>query len=209
MYSAFKNDSCLLEGFTSTIRQVRTVRQTFLRRMVPIIWALLAMLLAPMASAQRLDDVWFKLRFTGKGRTLDDAGRVEKLTVSAPIYLHFISMGAQTYSVDIWVKIDNEWSNTTTSQMETLGANENIISDWGEALHGPQGSTVHVYCTFYVSVNTNKTGAITSGVFDGGGEIDDGMIALENNGAIQYNHYYGTCTIKGTVVKQSKLPFSP
>jgi hypothetical protein len=175
-----------------------------------VLWVLVAFLFIPMASAQRLDDVWFKLRFVGKGRTLDDSGRVQKLTVSAPLYIHFASTGTHTYSAQIWTQTDSGWSNTATADVETIGANENFISDWGGSLQGGQGSSVHAYCTFYMNVKTDNTGAVKSGEFDGGGEIDDGMLALVNNGQVTaYSHYYGTCTIKGTVVKSSKLPFTP
>ena len=181
-----------------------------LPKLAIILGVLLAFVFVPLASAQRFDGVWFKLRFVGKGYTLNDSGGFQKLTVSAPIYIHFTSTGTHQYSAQVWTKTDSGWNNSTTSDVETIGANENIISDWGGTLYGGEGSSVHVYCTFFINVKTDKHGAVASGVFDGGGEIDDGMLALVNNGgATQYNHYYGTCTIKGTVVKASKLPFSP
>lgn len=179
------------------------------RALAMTICALLALLSIPLASAQRLDDAWFKLRFTGKGHTLDDAGRVEKVTVAAPVYLHFASTGTHAYSAQIWTKTEAGWVNLTTSDMQTLGANENIISHWGGTLHGPEGSSVHVYGTFFVTVKLDKFGAVASGLLDGGGEIDDGSLALMDGGATQYNHFYGTFTLKGTVVKASRLPFNP
>lgn len=171
--------------------------------------ASLALLLAPVASAQRLDGLWFKLYFSGKGRTLSPAGEVRRMNITAPVYLHLTSTNTHQYQARFWTKTEAGWINSNTSGMQTIGPNENFVSDWGGTMHGPDGSSIHVYCTFYISIRTNRLGAVVGSTFDGGGEIDEGQLAVVNNGATQYNSYYGTCTLKGTVVKESKLPFRP
>ena len=160
MNSETENGWCPFKNPTAPLQKFTTARRLVLRRIAVALWALVALVLIPLASAQRLDNVWFKLRFTGKGYTMDNAGRCQKLTVSAPVYIHFISTGAHEYSAQIWTKTQSGWSNSTSSDIETVGVNENIISDWGGTLYGDEGSSVHVYCTFYVSVKTDKNGAV-------------------------------------------------
>ncbi len=154
--------------------------------------------LAPAVwGANLLDGVWLKMKVTVKGHSFDPGtGAIATKNFSFPAYWGFVFNGVG-YNVHIWTNIDGVWTDTTDATITPVLPGENFISDWGVTLNFSSTERIHTYHTPYITYHGSKvtykaTAEVNSGKVDGG-TLD----------------YYGYCTISGTSVSVSKLPFTP
>jgi len=181
---------------------MKTVKS--LCRVLVVVAALVA-LAAPIVSAQQLDGVWFKLKVSAKGYTLDtNTLAVAKFSGSIPVYMQFVSTNgvADVYYIRPWTQIDSVWTNMVTGTKSLIGSNQTFISDCGMTfMAGSYSNSISTFHTPFINIKTSGTGAFSSATYSGTGEIYSGSM----NGKPCYGYF----TIKGTSVAESKLPFTP
>ena len=156
---------------------------------------------ASTVSAQRLDGLWFKSKFSAKGYLLDStSGAVSKYSTSAAVYLHFTWTGAE-YSIDLWTLADGEWSNSYSTSATTIGLGENFISDFDLSFYFSGGDYMSTFSSPYIASTTNSTGTVTKATYAGTGEVYDGFVGDKE--------FYGYFSVKGAKVDPAQLPFTP
>ena len=172
-----------------------------------VIVTLVGALLAPVVSAQKFDGVWFKLKLSIKGWTLDDPTQsiISTFNESPPVYAEFVSTGGHDYDVHFWTLVDGTWSNSYTTGQTLLGTNENFLSDSSVTIVLNGGDAVHTFHTVFISSKlAGGTGEVLSATYNGVGEINTGTILI---GGVT-NRAFGGCTLKGKTIDASKLPFA-
>ena len=160
----------------------------------------------PVVSAQRLNGLWFKLKLSVKGHTLDDDTEsvVSKLNFSAPVYAQFVTTAPQRYRINFWTQVDGVWTNLTSVNETLIGTNENFISDSSLTIEGSGGNSIHTRHTVYITSKlAGGTGEVVSATYDGVGEVNTGTTI--DLGVT--NTLYGGCTLKGKTIDPLKLPF--
>ena len=172
-----------------------------------VIVVLVGALVVPIVSAQRFDGIWFSLKLSVKGWTLDNPtqSQIVKFSESMPVYVEFVSTGGQAYDLHFWTQVDGVWSNSYTVGQTIIGTNENFLSDSSVTFVGNGGDSVHTFHTVFISSKlAGGTGEVQSATYTGAGEINTGTIII---GGVT-NRAFGSCTVKGKTVDPSKLPFT-
>jgi len=180
---------------------------TSLRRVLAVV-AVTVVSIAPIVSAQKLNGLWFKLKLAGKGELLDvnTSNIVQKATFNIPVYAQFTNTVANTYTIHYWTEANGVWTNTvldTPSNIIAIGTNNTFLSDVGATFTGSDGNSVHVFQTIFIGTKLDSTGVVKTATYSGAGEIIMGTIV--DNGST--NFFFGGCTITGSTIDQSKLPF--
>jgi hypothetical protein len=162
--------------------------------------------LTPTASADLLTNTWFKLTLAARGRTLDTNNvTVKRLNVTRTVYLNIttnVPVGnLNNYQLRLWTKVDGVWSNSFNTTRNTIGANENFISDLFMSFRSSSNSVFSGFHTAFLNNKTNSSGRLRSTSYSGGGEVIGGDL----NG----KRYFGTYSLTGPQTSPSRLPFTP
>ena len=161
--------------------------------------ALLSPLGASRASAQALDDMWFKLTMNFKAHAVDvTTNELEKHRSKATVYARF-NWSVDHYEVGYWAKqTDGSWLLVDSGDDVHVQPNEDVeeailvgLDPWYEDGSGLGfGAWFDVYCR--VKKKVSIKGAGTCWGSDAAGDT-----------------IYGYATVTGKSVESSKLPFTP
>jgi hypothetical protein len=178
----------------------RAAMKSILRILVGVA-AVVGAFTASTVSAQKLDGLWLKSKFSAKGYLLDDSsGAVSKYGTSATVYLHFTWDGSE-YAIDLWTLADGAWSNSYSTSANTIGLGENFLSDFDLSFYFSGGDYMSTFSSPYIAATTNSTGAVTKATYTGTGEVYDAFVGNKE--------FYGYFSMKGTSVAPATLPFTP
>jgi hypothetical protein len=163
----------------------------------------------PMAAAQVLDNVWFKVKIQTKGHSVDvatGAYATLNLPITAYIQLHWDSVN-KWYNLDVWV-------NGTKAPVALVrplppfppaAGTENFFNFAHFTLFVRAGPEWYVE-TLHIPLITHKTDAHGSlhATWKGTGEAVGGSRDVP-----QTKLYCGSFNISGTNIDPGKLPFTP
>jgi hypothetical protein len=170
-----------------------------------------SLLAASAASAQMLDDVWFKLVVKVKGYSVDPAtGDYDNYKLSQTVYLLFELTGggplpgtALDYDLTAYTETaPGVWTADLQDNESTISSNENFFPDVNFTLDGMGGSWVGLYHTPHIQIKDDGMGGLKKAKYKALGEVFEGE---DSSG----NEIYGDASIKGKTVDVSKLPFIP
>jgi hypothetical protein len=165
--------------------------------------AVLGAMSVPMAAAQALDNVWFKVMVQTKGHSVDLAtGAYATLNLSITSYILFHWDSANNrYNLDLWNNTADGWAKSPVLVYIYTAPQENIFSPTQLALKTPEGLGI---ATFHIPLITHKTDAHGGlhATWKGTGWGNGGNIAHTNG-------YYCSFNITGTNIDIAKLPFTP
>lgn len=170
-----------------------------------------SLLTASTASAQMLDNVWFKVSVKVKAFSVDPAtGDYDKYKLSQTVYLLFELTGGGPlpgtpldYDITAYTETaPGVWTSDYQDSNSTTSSNENFFPDVYFGLDGMGGSWVGLYHTPHIAIKTDGVGAFKSAKYTALGEVYEGE---DGSG----NEIYGDVSIKGKSTDVSKLPFVP
>lgn len=160
---------------------------------------------AASASAQALDNTWFKMTVSASGYTIDGAtGSLKRATFKSTAYLNLHWNATEHYySFQIYSNVGSKksplWVLYDSGGFDTEGANEAIVTDM-YADFGRGDDYVGGYMTLLLTFKRDKAGNVVVGTFNSlGGEATDGVI--------ETRQFRGGLSVRSTLVKADKVPF--
>jgi hypothetical protein len=163
--------------------------------------SLLCFFTIPMASAQPLNNLWFKLNVKLQGYTVDGATEKFRLRGVAYMHLHWDDV-AGAYDLRVYTELLPDFWVISYSY-DNWDGNDNFeyfFPDLYLELVGEDGFLVRFYHTAAITVRRDRGGVFRSATYQGWGEVvggDDGF----------GNTIFGGITIKGKTIDPSKRPF--
>ncbi len=167
--------------------------------------ALLVFLVAPIASAQSLDNQWFAITFKAKGLLYNpDNDQVVPVSHSAVAYLYMNwDLVGRNYDYTIYSSTGSAWTGQAHTDQFVYGSNEEVMPDWGGSIRINSPSN-----TLIVNANISfKIKKDSGGLFKSASLSSLSCSAVENYGSGE--RFFGGCTMKGKRIDPSKLPFTP
>jgi len=164
-------------------------------------------LYAASASAQALDDFWFKVTASSTGYTIDsNTGFIKKASIKTTAYMHLVWDNVNSeYDFEIYTNVGTaaspNWQSTYDDSFSTEGANEAIATD-AYFEFNLASNYFGGYATCLITLKKNGAGAVTGATINSlGGETVDAQIGG--------NDFRGGLTIRSSKVAEAKLPFVP
>jgi hypothetical protein len=189
------------------LRQKRWERRFKMKRAngiiaVFVVLAFLVTLGPSQASAQVLDQMWFKLKCKFKTYVVDDvAETVKKNNFTETIYAYFEwDVPGSEYRVEYWAKqTSGDWqmisSGDAVQPLPNEDAEKAILSDFEPTYEDGSGLDVDFWLSPLMKVKKRKTTIKGTGSCEGQDASGDDL--------------YGHAIVNGKDVKESKLPFTP
>jgi len=160
-----------------------------------------------VSPSRLLDGLWFKLNAAVQGYMVDkDTGNFVKRNFKVPLYMGFAWNTVESqYNMRVFTETGpGVWTHTYTAADNTVGYNENFISDFQIQVYVSNDTDfIWTYHTPYIKYVLDDTGAVKKATYSGTGEVYTGSFNAEAS------EYYGFVKFSGTTVDVSKLPFTP
>ena len=155
------------------------------------------------ASAQLLDNTWFKILVVTKGYSLDSMGDVRKSGAKAFVYMYVTwNDGESEYNCDVWSETsDGVWEVTTNSSFNMEKNGVLFLPDNGWNIATPN-ATFHFYQTSVIWLRSFADSLRSASFRSLGAEVNSGTL---DDGS----SFYGGALLVGASVPASRIPFEP
>lgn len=170
---------------------------------IVIFVALLVLFSVSGAPGQVLDNQWFAVKASAKGYLMDLAGEVPTpASFTAICYLHLLPGSVYTYENSIYCQdASGGWIAEQWSPFRLNGVDDGIGYNWQAAWsNGNKG--FEAYSTVRISVKKDSSGAVTKATFKSTGCVVSAAI-------FDGRDFYGGCSLRGKLVDEDDLPFTP
>lgn len=165
---------------------------------------LLAWIATPFAAtAQALNNTWFKVNVTASGYSIaPGTGELKKVSIKTTAYM-YLSWNGSGYDFTIFsnagTKKEPNWQSFISGGFATESANEAIATDvyWE---FGTFAGFVGGYSTNLITIKKDSLDNVKSATI---GSIGGDMISGTNDGS----QVRGSLNVKATLVSPSKVPF--
>jgi outer membrane lipoprotein-sorting protein len=167
--------------------------------------ALLIFFMAPVASAQILDDVWFEVKVKLSGYQVTSENEIFKVNRGSTAYIYTNSYtDTAAYDYEIWTEQNpGDWQRTYSSRHDWIvGNNEELWHYWSWLLFVGNNESATTVMNVLMKITTETDGSFKNAKFSSLGCTVIG-------GQLNNLPFYGNCKVSGKSIKPTKLPFTP
>ncbi len=175
---------------------------------VVAIAAVLGAMSIPMAAAQSLDGVWFKVKVQTKGHSVDKSTGVygtRNLAITSYVQFHWNSIN-KWYLADVWNNTSKGWKKASPGPhffpFPADAGTENFFNGIILFFAGPEWPVIGTLHAPLITHATDAHGKLQA-TWKGTGDV------IFGSDTTQTKLYFGSFNIKGKNVDPGQLPFSP
>ena len=155
---------------------------------------------ASFASAQVMDDLWFKVNIKLKGYTADITDTLYAATYAMPAYVHLIWYGSDQYTVHTYSYTGSTWYLHDTRWYVQW---ESYFFDALFRVYDGTGNTFTINFVTLAKLKKDAMGTVKSASFK-----DTGCLCT-SSAILPDDEFAGGCKITAKTIDPQTLPFTP